>query len=157
MTFLVTGGVRHDPDEIDPNKMDAMVVIPVASWVLAELVRYADAGSSTPDATADLVDELTEKKFPLFEDIDGRTYINASKLKAPEIGLLLLNEAYPKRVGRESLIDQIRRHGVKQNAAAVAVSRLKNFVDDDNGQWKLRGTGRNRAAEILSKIRSRKR
>jgi hypothetical protein len=137
--------------------MDAMVIIPVASWVLAELVRYADAGSSTPETTAELVDELIEKKFPLFEDIDGRTYINVRKLKAPEIGLLLLNEAYPKRVKRESLIDQIQRHGVKKNAATVAVSRLKNFVDDDNGQWKLRGTGRDRASEILSEIRSRRR
>jgi hypothetical protein len=149
-------GVRHDPDEIDPNKMDAMVVIPVASWVLAELVRYAAAGSSTPETTAELVDELVEKQFPLFENIDGRTYINATKLKAPEIGLLLLYAAYPKRIRRDNLIDQIARHGVKKNAAGVAVARMKNFVDDDNGNWKLRGTGRNRASEILSAINSRK-
>lgn len=148
-------GVRHDPDEIDPNKMDAMVVIPTASWILAELVRYADAGSSTPEITADLVDELVEKKFPLFEVIDGRTYINVAKLKAPEIGLLLLYAAYPKRLKREDLIDQICRHGVKKNAAAVAVNRMKNLADDDNGSWKLRGTGRKRASEILSTISSR--
>src|SRR5471030_428189 len=29
-------GARHDPDEVDPNSMDANVVMPISAWILAE-------------------------------------------------------------------------------------------------------------------------
>ena len=31
-------GARHDPNEIDPNQMDATVVMATSQWILAELV-----------------------------------------------------------------------------------------------------------------------
>ncbi len=39
-------GARHDSEEIDPNTMDANVVIPIAAWILAEMIRYAKEGLS---------------------------------------------------------------------------------------------------------------
>jgi hypothetical protein len=57
-------GARHDPDEIDPNKMDASVAVSTMSWILAEMVRFADSSSSNPEATVALVEALTEKNIP---------------------------------------------------------------------------------------------
>jgi hypothetical protein len=142
-------GARHDPDEIDPNKMDAAVSVPIISWILAELIRFADSGSSTPEAAMDIVNELLEKKYPYLEKVNGRIYINLEGLSAQDIGLLLLNAIYPKRISRKNLINLIERHGYSSNAAAIAVFRLKKFVDDDNNNWKLRGIGRQKAESIL--------
>lgn len=145
-------GARHDPDEINPNKMDATVVAPIASWIIAELIRFASAGSSTPKVTMNLVDGLIEKKFPYFEEIGNRLYINIEELSAQKTGLLLLFFRYPRRIVRKDLIDFIIRHGHSKKAAMMAASRLEKLVDDKNNSWKLRGIGRKKAAEILCKF-----
>jgi len=83
-------GARHDPTEVDPNAMDAHAVVGVTSWILGELVRYAQKGSLRPDDVKDLVDGLTEKKYPLIEDVDGRTYLHVGGASGRDIAVLLL-------------------------------------------------------------------
>jgi hypothetical protein len=48
-------GARHDPDEVDPNIMDANLVLPTCSWILAELIRYSQKGAVDPSQAQDLV------------------------------------------------------------------------------------------------------
>ena len=43
-------GARHDPDEVDPNEMDASAVVPTCSWILAESIRYSQKGLDTTQA-----------------------------------------------------------------------------------------------------------
>lgn len=143
-------GGRHDADDIDANEMDAKAVIPLMSWVVAEMVRFSNAGATTPADISELVESLSEKIYPSFEEIDGRPYINLDRLSAPEIGLLLLYFKYPHRIERQALIDAIKRHGPKKNAAEVATHRLKSLVDDDSRAWKLRGLGRQKAEAFLN-------
>jgi len=145
-------GARHDPDEVNPNKMDAAVAIPVSSWILSELVRFADK-KANPDVSAALIESLMEKKHPLIENIEGRMYINCKGLSAKDVGILVLDAVYPKRMSQEMLIDSIKRHGFSKMNAAVAVTRLKNFVDEKEGKLMLRGLGRSEADSILSKVR----
>jgi hypothetical protein len=147
-------GARHDPDEINPNKMDATVAMSIASWMLAELLRFSDKGNLTADITVEMVEELAEKRYPDFENIDGRIYVNFGNLSAPDLGLLILYAVYPKRITRAYLVDQIRRHNFSRNAAAVAASRLNKYIDDDDGNLKLRANGRQRAAEIRNGAKS---
>lgn len=143
-------GGRHDADDIDANEMDAKAVIPLMSWVVAEMVRFSNAGATNPADISALVESLSEKIYPLFEEIDGRPYINLDHLSASEIGLLLLYFKYPHRIERQKLIDAIKRHGPKKNAAEVATHRLKSLVDDKGGAWKLRGLGRQKAEAFLN-------
>jgi len=147
-------GGRHDPTDIDANAMDTTALVPLMSWILAEMVRFCSSGGNTAEAMA-LIEELTDKLYPLFEHIDGRTYINTSKLKPGEVALLLLYDAYPKRVKRQDLILSVQRHGAKTSAARMAVHRLKDVIDDRDGEWKLRGTGREAAEKILRQHRGR--
>jgi hypothetical protein len=142
-------GARHDPDEIDPNKMDAVVVVQNISWVLAEMIRLSHKGSLKPDEAADVVDSLMEKRYPDIEEIDGRLYVNRDGLSATDISLLLLERKYPARFNREELINTLLRNSVKRNNAKVAVSRIQKYTDDDGqGNLKLRGNGREKAAQI---------
>jgi len=146
-------GGRHDAGDIDANPMDATTIMPLMSWVVAEMVRLCSTLSDT-DAAMSHIAALTSKKYPLFEEIDGRSYVNIDNLGAPDYALLLLYKAYPKRINRQNLIDSIVRHRVTKNAANIAVSRLK-CVDDDNGDLKLRGIGRAKADDLLNKLKSK--
>lgn len=146
-------GARHDSDGIDPNQMDANVAMPIASWILAELIRFASGQNGDSEAAMLLVENLSTKKYPYFEEIDGRVYVNIRGLSDRETGLLILSAVYPRRINQEKLIDLIRRHGASKNSAYIAARRLKNSVDDDNGNWKLRGIGLQEADKIMSKLR----
>lgn len=147
-------GARHDPTEIDSNKMDSVVVIQNISWILAEMIRFSQRGRVPPDEAITLVEALMEKKYPDFEEIDNRIYVNRENLSAQQIGLLLLNYKYPKRIPRQKLIDMIKCHGFSKNAASVTITRLQKLVDDDgNSHLKLRGLGRRKAESIISEWR----
>jgi hypothetical protein len=143
-------GTRHDPGEIDPNKMDAIAVVQNISWVLAEMIRLSHKGVLKPDDAADVVDRLMEKRYPDIEEIDGRLYVNRDGLSAPDIALLVLERKYPARFGREALLATLlRHHHVTKNNAQVAMTRIKKFTDDDGqGNLKLRANGRQKVAGI---------
>lgn len=139
---------RHDTD-LDPHEMDAAAVMPIASWALAELVRFCSPGTDQDNA-ATFIQELTAKAVPFFEVIGGCTYVhNGHKLKAEEVALLLLYHAYPQRIAYDELARAVKRHGIAQSSAYAGIAKLKNFVDSDDGGWVLRGGGRQKAEVLL--------
>jgi hypothetical protein len=145
-------GGRHDPDEVDPNVMDANLALPTCSWILAELVRYAQKGAVDPSQARDLVESLVERKYPLVEDIDGRIYLHAKKKSAVDVGLVVLASRHPKRLSKGQLVDTIKRNGFTLQNAKVAVGRLAKFTDEDgNGELRLLVPGLRRAEEIIAK------
>jgi hypothetical protein len=123
-------GARHDPDELDPNVMDASVVAPVCGWIIAELLRHAQKGMD-PSNARDFVLKLTQKTFPNLEEVQGRTYFHLPKLSARTVVLLCLWRAHPDRVHEKELLESARRHGFTQANAKQGVSRLKRVTDDD--------------------------
>ena len=143
-------GARHDPTEIDSNKMDSIVVIQNISWILAEMIRFSQRGKVPPDEAITLVETLMEKKYPDFEEIDNRVYVNYKKFKsANECALLILYKIFPKRIAKNEFVDCLKRHGFKQTA--IKFERLSNYIDiDKNDSILLRVTGRRKAEEILN-------
>lgn len=146
---------RHDRTmNIDPHEMDAVAVMPVVSWVLAEFVRFCISGADADEAAA-LIQELTAKMVPFFEVIGGRTYVrNDHELKAEEVALLLLYCAYPERIARPALVQAVRRHGIAESSAYAGVSKLTRLVDDDDGAWALRAAGRQKAEALMTDLKS---
>lgn len=146
-------GARHDPQEIDPNEMDARVVVSVSSWVLAEALRFSQKGSVDPAEAARLVDGLTQRKYPLIEEIDGRVYFHLKGASARDIALLTLWHRHPERVTREHLIASIVRHRFKSTNAKMALSRILDSVDEDeDGKLLLLQTGIGKAEALIGQI-----
>jgi|SRR5579872_1532375 len=145
-------GARHDPGEINPNAMDANFAIHTSSWILAEAIRYAQKGVVDPSQAKALVESLTEKRYPLVEEVDGRLYVHAKKKSAVEVALVVLAQSHPKRVRKSVLIDTIKRNGFSVKNAKMAVNRISNLVDYDDGEnLKLLAPGLQRAEEIIKR------
>lgn len=143
-------GGRHDPDEIDPNEMDANAVVMNCSWVLAEMIRHATKGAVDLKQAKDLVDSLVRRKYPLIEEVDGRMYFHIKNKSAPDVVLLALARRYPKRVEKQELVETVKRNGFSEKNARIAVRRSDRFVDND-GQDRLRllNPGLREAEKIL--------
>jgi hypothetical protein len=143
-------GGRHDPGEVDPNEMDATVMIGLCSWIVAEMVRFAQKGAVDPDRAREVVRALITPRYPMLESVDGRVYFHGAT-GAREIALVLLLSAYPGRISRGALIKDIMRHDVTDNAARIALTRLKKTLDvDGNGNLLLLAPGREEAEKLLT-------
>ena len=144
-------GGRHDPDEINPNEMDAIAAVTNCSWILAEMIRYAQKGAVDLDEAKNLVDTLVEKRYPLIEEVEGRVYFHYKDKSAVDVALMALAHRYPNRISKEDLSATVRRNGFKRRNAEVAVKRIARFVDDDGtGQLRLLATGLKKAEELMS-------
>jgi hypothetical protein len=118
---------EHASEEVNPNQMDAAVVVANCSWVLAELLRYAQKGAAELSQAVDLLAALTPKRFPAIENIDGRVSFT---LKA----LVPVKFVYSHcGVTIRELIEAARRHGASPSNAKfrMGVSRLRQTVDND--------------------------
>jgi len=143
-------GARHDSDEITPNEMDASTILPLCSWILAELIRFSAKEIDIDDAKK-IINSLIKRKYPIFEEIDDRIYVDHKKFKsANECGLLLLYGIYPNRMPKDKFIACLKLHKFKQSA--IKLDRLADYIDiDKNDNILLRATGRRKAEEILNK------
>lgn len=145
-------GARHDPDEVDPNEMDATAAVSNCSWIMAELVRYAGKGAMSFSEVSDLVSGLIERRFPFIETVEDRTYFHLDGPSARKIALLLLRNVHPGRLSPDELIASITRHGFSLNNARLAISRLKRVVDSDSaGNLRLLRPGIDEAEEIMKR------
>ena len=80
--------VGHAGGDVDPNHMDATVVLAMCSWIMAELIRvYHDVET---DEAQQLVDALVERRVPLvWKNGDMRRILNPS-IKLEDQVLILL-------------------------------------------------------------------
>jgi hypothetical protein len=146
-------GGRHDPFEVDANEMDATLVMSTAQWILAELVRISQKGTAPTDEVIAIVNELTVRRYPFFENIGGRLYSDIGK-GAREKAILILYAA-GKRLHRGELEASIQRHGFTGANARIAVERIATLVDDDGtGGLMLRNIGRQEAERLIVEARS---
>jgi len=144
-------GARHDSDEVNPNEMDATLAMTACSWILAELIRFAAKGNISPEQAKSLVDSITRRRYPIFEEIDGRIYVHHSKYQNPlECAILILHKLGSRRVDEDTLFDLLKRHGFKRQG--FRWDKLVPYIDENSdGKILLRATGRQEAEEILNR------
>src|SRR5581483_11820547 len=83
-------GVGHVGGDVDPNAMDARVVLEMAKWILADLVRIFHPNSINTEQASKLVDSLVERTVPaVWKTGDVRRVLDPG-LKARQQVLLLL-------------------------------------------------------------------
>lgn len=142
-------GGRHDSDEFNPSEMDAVTASTLCSWILAELIRFCTPGSTSPDEAKEAIESVIEKHYPIFEEIEGRIYIDDKKHKsAIQCALMILYKKFPKRMKKTELTKAVMRH--KYNKSALKFERLSAFIDsDENGNILLRANGRRKVKKEL--------
>ncbi|WP_375461912.1 hypothetical protein [uncultured Enterovirga sp.] len=80
--------VGHVGGDVDPNHMDAVCVLHMAKWMVAELVRIFH-GVSLPDATA-MVEAISEREVSLIWDTGSVRRVLDNRLSMLEKTLVLL-------------------------------------------------------------------
>jgi hypothetical protein len=143
-------GGRHDSEEIDPNEMDATTALNILSWILAELIRYCSKSLNMCD-TEELVNSLIERKYPVFDAIDDRIYLDRNCFTGMlECSVLALYHFGDRRISKAKLAKILKINGIKQTA--INWHRLEPFVDiNENGDMKLHKHGKGKAEKILQK------
>jgi len=145
-------GGRHDPDEIDPNEMDANTVTTNCSWILAEMIRHAQHGAGDSTDVKNTVSSLVRRRYPLIEEVDGRTYFHHDGASAVDVALVILSNRYPARVAADELEALLVSNDFSPANARQAVVRIKKYVDIDNdGRLYLLSPGLKKAEEIYQK------
>jgi hypothetical protein len=144
-------GARHDSEEVDPNEMDATLAMTACSWILAELVRFAAKGNLSPEQAKSLVDSITRRRYPIFEEIDGRIYVHHSKYQNPlECAILILHKLGSRRIDEDTLFDLLKRHSFKRQG--FRWDKLVPYIDENSGgKILLRATGHQEAEKILNR------
>ncbi len=143
-------GGRHDSDEFAPNEMDAITASGLCSWILAEFVRFCALNRLSPDEAQKIVESVVKRHYPIFEEIEGRIYVEKNKHKsAIRCALMILYKKFPERMSRKELSAAVMRH--EYGKYALKYERLAPFIDSDNsGKILLRSAGRKKVEEILT-------
>jgi hypothetical protein len=81
-------GVGHTGGEVDPNHMDAVTVVAMTKWVMAEFVRILQ-GVDTETASA-LVEVLVDRETPLVWEVMGRQRVLRPEYSLKDKTLVLL-------------------------------------------------------------------
>jgi hypothetical protein len=81
-------GVGHVGGDVDPNEMDSKVVVEMAKWIMAELVRAFH--NLTTDEATEVVETIVERTIPVVWLVDGRRRVLQLGLSKKDEALLLL-------------------------------------------------------------------
>lgn len=81
-------GVGHVGGDVDPNHMDAMLVLETSKWIVAELVRVFH--QVTTDEATRVVDDLVEKTVPVVWEVRDVRRVLDTSLSMRDQSLLLL-------------------------------------------------------------------
>ena len=81
-------GVGHVGGDVDPNQMDATIVLQTAKWILADLIRVFHATDT--QAATEAVDSLIERSVPIIWEVEGMKRVLAPDLTYRDRALLLL-------------------------------------------------------------------
>lgn len=100
--------VGHVGGDVDPNHMDAICVLQMSKWIVAELVRVLH--QLPVDDAAELVDALVEREVPLVWKVGDKKRVLDPEMSMKDKTLLLL-------------------HG---SAGAVAVADLISWTEHSN-------------------------
>jgi len=97
------------------------------------------------------VDGLTQRQYPLVEDVDGRVYFHVRGASARDVALLSLWHKHPGRMMEDELIAAVMRHKFKKPNATMAVLRLGHLVDrDEHGKLRLLQPGMRLADQLIA-------
>jgi len=124
--------VGHLGIDIDVKQMDAQLVMRLAAWTLAEIVR--EAGKLSAEDAQTLIDRLSVRRQPLVENVGGDLVVVATDLSAKERALVGLYHAFPEPMGIKALKAAVGYQNVTQFRALLhqqAKAGIAHLKGDD--------------------------
>jgi hypothetical protein len=94
-------GVGHIGGDVNPNLMDAVCVLQLSKWIVAELIRVLHQISTQAAQAA--VDALSQREIPLVWSVNGKHRVLDNSLSMREKTLLLLYRT-PKGMSETDLL-----------------------------------------------------
>lgn len=131
--------IAHLGSVVDVKGMDAHLVMRLAAWSLAEIVREESGLSG--DEVQLLVDRLSERRLALVEEIDGNLVVVATNLKAVHRALVALYHCYPKRTSDSELRSAIQYRNASRFRALMAAQAGDGIVHHDENGYRLTAKG----------------
>lgn len=145
-------GGRHDITGFNPNRMDATIATAGTSWIVAEFLRYFHEGPTDAEEAQKMGDALVIRKYPIIEQIDGKTFIDSEGWSARETMLVLLH-INGAALAKKELFDQTENHGFKRENASASLSYMKTnqqVFENKAGVINLRRKGSIEAEDLLT-------
>ncbi len=81
-------GVGHVGGDVDPNHMDATIVLYMVKWIMAELIRLFHNVST--DIASQAVDRITDRTLPILWKVGGKIRVLDTTLNMTEKTLVIL-------------------------------------------------------------------
>jgi hypothetical protein len=81
--------VGHVGGDVDPNHMDAVCVLQMSKWIVAELIRVLHR--CAVDEAAEIVDALVERETPLIWKVGDKLRVMDTKMSMKDKALVLLH------------------------------------------------------------------
>jgi len=124
--------VGHVGGDVDPNEMDASLVLNGSTWVMAELIRVLHQ-MSVKDAQQ-IVDAIIERKTPLVWESGNIKRILDPKLKFPQQILILLavTKGGVKFADLQNWLEQDNTTYLKKIIGALHKDRFVEWNQSDN-------------------------
>ncbi|WP_419846449.1 hypothetical protein [Candidatus Poriferisocius sp.] len=131
-------GVGHVGGDVKPNRMDATLVVEMARWVLAELVRVFH--EVTVEQAQSIVDGLADRMVPLVWELpDGRMRILNPNLSMRERMLVVLYSCHPEPLSEGELVQNVEaKNATSFRRDVLRPAHKKALVDYDDGERVVR-------------------
>jgi hypothetical protein len=128
-------GVGHAGAEVDPNHMDATLVLSTSKWLVAELVRLLHA-LTTEEAT-DIVDGLTEREVSwVWTHEDIKRVLRTGLTWKQQTLVVLLTET--RAVDESDLVRWLEHKSVKDYRKVLRSMHKDRLIDYDENKRTIR-------------------
>jgi ribosome-binding factor A len=153
----ITSSLVYDPrskratvhvKEINPDYLDANLVVSACSWILAEFVKLYH--TSNPEKIG-LINELVQRKVPFIEKHKDKVFVTKPIDCRSEILLLLLNS--PDGIGRRE-IGTILGGYYTQGRITQSLQELEKErqILKTNDEYVISGVGETQINKVLSQL-----
>lgn len=123
----------------DPNATDCSMVVPVADWIVGELVRLYCVAA--PDGAMKFVMGITAKSIPYVERIGEDYVVLLTGASARQEIAHLLYVRYPERTRISDLTKWIPNHSASNIRISLANMRKAKLVHSNPGGYLLTALG----------------
>jgi len=122
--------VGHIGGDIDPNHMDATLVLHISRWLMAELIRHFH--SVDLETASKVVDDLCDRILPLVWEINGKRRVLRDDLTAEQESLIVLYSASHRRMPVDELLDSVEyKNATRFRNELLGRLHKKRFVEFD--------------------------